>query len=118
MALLNIMGVVFYLYWTTEWFDMITHSLAGLAVSLATLLFWQSVLKKNNLTRSQVVCIGVGGALAVGIVWELYELHFDITSLSDGIYYTLDTAKDIAMDTLGGLVGSIYAYKIMTETNI
>ena len=50
-------------------------------------------------------------AILVGVLWEIFELHFGITLLSDGIIYIRDTASDLIMDISGGLLGVVYSYK-------
>ncbi len=111
VAALNEFGTIFYLYWTTKWFDMITHFLGGATAGLGVILFFVYILKKQNVSRRQIIWIGIVGTFVIGILWEVYELSFGITSFSDGMYYVLDTSKDITMDMLGGILGSLYAAK-------
>ncbi len=72
-------------------------------------------------TQKNVAIIAVTGALILGIIWEVFEVTNGITFFSDGVLYLVSTSSDLLMDVSGGIVASIYAWKIIsrqTQTDI
>jgi hypothetical protein len=67
----------------------------GLAICAAIVLHGEKIVHKRR-----VIIIGV---LIVGIIWELFEIHYDITGspLWTTPYY-IDTIKDLIDDMIGG----------------
>jgi magnesium-transporting ATPase (P-type) len=119
VGVLNLTAIHLYLYWTTNWFDMIVHTLAGATVGMTMILFWQyrhMSVPLQSLDQRHLVRIGVIGAIVIGILWEIYELSFGITTLADGIHYFTDTGSDLICDTIGGILGSLYAYRLIKNT--
>lgn len=110
VGLLNLIATYFYLYWTVWWFDMVEHFLAGACVAMASVLVYYFYNKQQPLSFRTIVMIAIASSLIVGITWELYELSFQITYLSDGLDYYLDTGSDLLMDISGGILGALYAY--------
>lgn len=93
LALLHILALEFFLYWTYLWLDIPMHLLGGAVVSLGLLVCFPRV--KLWLVLLFVLCVGCG--------WEVFEW---VT----GILYTetapfADTALDLVMDLVGGAVG-------------
>src|SRR6185369_9465751 len=116
VGILNFLAVKFYFYWSIHWFDSIVHFLAGVTVALAVLVFWQQMPNRKPIEKVRVLWIGVLGAIAIGLLWEVYELLVGVTTFADGIHYWTDTGSDLLMDTVGGLLGSMYGYKILSNT--
>ncbi len=112
VGVLDLMGIYLYLYWTVWWFDMVTHFLAGSVVGLATLLVWQKFSITTDEKVSKIIWSAVIGGLLVGLLWEEFELYFDLTSFSDGMAYVTDTVSDLILDTLGAFLGALYGMKI------
>lgn len=112
VAMLDLVGIYLYLYWTVWWFDMVTHFLAGGVVGLATLLAWQkfSIIKDEKM--SKIIWSAIIAGLIVGLLWEGFELYFDLTSFSDGVVYVTDTVSDLILDTVGAFLGVLYGMKI------
>ncbi|MBA3733227.1 hypothetical protein H0W91_02530 [Patescibacteria group bacterium] len=97
---------------------MLVHFLAGATVAMATVLvlsFLYRTYEENSLIKN--IILAVLGALVVGIIWELYELYFGITLLSDGIIYFRDTLSDILMDISGGFFGALYSHNLLRTKN-
>ena len=92
---------------------MVVHFLAGGVVAMATLLFWPHINKVKIHTTSQIIFVAIMGTIIIGLLWEIYELYFHITFLSDGIMYTTDTISDLLMDISGGFVGAVYSLKLI-----
>ena len=110
---LDLVAEKFYLYFTTSWFDSMVHFLATSCVGMAGFLVLIYFGKINTFSRKKQIVIAVSGALVIGLLWEVYELYFGITLLSDGIRYVRDTASDLSMDVLGGFSGSFYSLKLL-----
>ena len=103
VAALHCSALQFYLYWRFWWFDILTHFLGGLWVSISFLwLFFQFGLVnivKNNKNYNLVVAFLA--ALFIGIFWEIFEYYFGLV-FSDASNYIIDTATDISFDLVGG----------------
>lgn len=119
-ALLSIIGIAnlvankLHLYWTVWWADVFMHFSAGFCVAMASVLLWHYLLdRKISLRKSVFVSFLV--VLIVGLAWEVFETHFEIEILSDGYLYVYDTVSDLILDICGGLLGSIYAYKVLNK---
>ena len=91
------------------WYDIMMHILGGMGIALSVIAFlplfkrfWMAIIKKPVRNSRRFV---VGIVIFVGIVWELFEIYFNITSypLWTKMYY-LDTLKDLVDDTIGALV--------------
>ncbi len=93
---------------------MLVHFSAGTCVGMAALLVYN--FKENIVPPiGKSIWIGLVYVLIIGLLWEVYELYFEITSLADGIDYYLDTISDVIMDLSGGLLGSLYAHYVLAK---
>ncbi len=115
VGFLNIIAIKLYLYWTVWWFDMVVHFLAGATVAMTAMLLWYFFFKGTIPNISKSIKISVAAALLIGILWEFYELYFSITFLSDGLAYWTDTSSDLLMDISGGILGALYAHRILSR---
>lgn len=86
-----------FLYWHFWWYDVMMHFIGGFAIASFFFIF------TNNWKRSFVAM------LFVAIGWEIFEYLFNIEVL-EGLKYTLDTIKDLCMDSLGAFL-AIYINK-------
>lgn len=90
----------FGLFFTWPWLDVPMHILGGFVVGLGIFLAYS----KNHtepLTGLPLLGLVVGGALVVGIGWELFEIIFALTS-DTGLTY--NSLKDLTMDVVGGVL--------------
>src|SRR3990167_6507886 len=94
-------GLILYLDWTTWWFDVIMHFFSGVLVALAVIIVWNYFRNVLTVERRRVILVANFFALVVGLLWEIFEVYSEFTSFTDGIWYTLDTVKDLAMDMSG-----------------
>jgi len=94
---------------------MILHFLGGLCVAFFVLwlVSWKSDLK--NWSRGKILFVALLGAIAVGVLWEVYELYFSLTFLSDGARYFADTTKDLTMDLVGGFFGFLWTRNLLKK---
>jgi uncharacterized membrane-anchored protein len=107
VAVLHQLALTLFLYWRTDWFDIMMHFLGGLLIGLiAGFIFYTSGYlnfpKGHKLTIFSMV---MGSVLVVGLAWELWEIFMGFTNvLSDRV----DTVIDIVMDLIGGVVAYYY----------
>lgn len=116
-GVLNIVAVELYLYWTVWWIDMVVHFFGGMWVALISTWFLSLFFSIKDWSLKKILFVAICSSIFVGILWELYELYFGMTSLSDGIYYVTDTSSDLLMDTIGGIIGFINISKILEKYN-
>lgn len=117
VGIANWVGTELYLYWSVWWYDIPMHFMGGLWVSLVVAWAYAFRVDINQKKFGSYVWVVIGGTLLVGIVWELYELCIDATSLADGIHYVTDTTSDIIMDIAGGIVGALYTHKFFNRND-
>ena len=116
LVLLVVIGLFFHisetlhLYTEFWWVDVLLHFLAGALVGMTALIFWHHYYHGFALSKLKMIGLGVLFALFVGILWEIFEVHYGITFLSDGMAYIKDTSSDIMMDICGGFFGALYAF--------
>ena len=110
MGILHFFGIYYYLYWRLDWFDMPVHFLGGFWFgSVALLLFF-----RNHNKISLFCMIGIVISLGVGILWELFELKFGITSLASS-GYAANTASDLFFDMIGGVGSAWYVSRYLLK---
>lgn len=112
IGMLDFLANKLYLYWTTWWIDMILHFLAGGVVAMTVVLVLCSL---SWLSRRHVIGSVIFAVLTIGLLWEVFELRFEITSLADGISYWTDTLSDLFLDLLGGFIGMKYSFYILNK---
>jgi magnesium-transporting ATPase (P-type) len=112
VAVLNLVGVYLYLNWSIWWFDMLLHFLAGITMGMATILFLQYFFNTKIFSFSKLLLISITVGLVIGLLWEIYELYFGITSFSDGVIYVTDTISDLVLDVVGAFLGYLYAQRL------
>jgi hypothetical protein len=114
-AVLNWIAIKFYLYWTVWGADSVVHFFGGMCAALAVLWIFSEKSELKNWSRGRILFAALGGAFLVGVLWEIFELHFGITALSDGARYFSDTASDLLMDALGGAAGFFSAWRLLKK---
>jgi len=105
---LHKLALDFFIYWTTDWYDIIMHFLGGFVIALIAYLLVDRVvglhpIKQNTLSHFSFV---FGILLIVGLGWELFEIW---TELIDPIADRLDSLMDLLMDSVGGITAFFYA---------
>lgn len=103
ITILHLSGLENDLYWRFLWLDTVTHAMGGMWAAL--FFIWVRTLRGYKLDLAW----GIAGALALGIVWELFELAAGVQWEAN---YVLDTSIDIFMDALGGAFGAFLAILI------
>jgi hypothetical protein len=84
------------------WTDIVEHCLGGILAGLIGMWWALVVTKRSKLVHALL------GALILGIAVELVEYSFD-WGISIYMSRSLDTAKDIVIDLIGGSVAWQYA---------
>lgn len=100
LFVINIIALKANLYWTTSWADIISHTLGGVVVGS----FCMTVRQFKSFIGLKHVFVF---ALAVGILWEIFELYTGLTAFSDP-GFLIDTVGDIIFDVLGSFLA--YAF--------
>lgn len=99
-------------YWVYRWLDIPVHILGGFWVSLTAL--WLSLkikhIEKISDYRKKAFLVMLASVLIVGILWEVFEIVFKITSSDTNIYWS-DTIGDI----MNGFVGGVISYFYFTQ---
>jgi len=108
LAFLHMLAEAYYLYWTIDWFDIVTHFLGGLWLGIASLWFWylSGYLHKAHMPNKKALYIALGAGIFIGIFWEIYEFtvwHLSGAGLPSN--YVSDTIMDICVDFVGACVG-------------
>jgi hypothetical protein len=107
-GIFNTLAIILHLFWAIMWFDMLMHFSGGFFVSIATL--WIITINKTEiLFYGKMLLWGVIMSLFFGVLWECFELYFDLTNIYS-IDYIGDNGMDIVMDVSGGLVAVWYSY--------
>lgn len=104
LAFINFGASKLGLFWTTWWADVLAHFVGGFVVGC---IAWN--FKKDAFAHSIPKFLFF--VVLVGILWEVFELAFEITSITD-IGYWSDTLQDLVMDSLGGIASYRYMIKI------
>lgn len=107
LLMLHIGAEIFHWYWIFSWFDILTHFLGGICVGLGTLWFFfmSGYIKKLPWSGRSGLLYTFVGVGVIGVGWEFYEVFMHIlfhNPFDRG--YLLDTATDLAMDTLGAVL--------------
>lgn len=114
VAVMHYVALTLFLYWRTEWFDVVMHFAGGFLIGLlAAYTFYTSGLVSfPREHRGAVFAVIVGSVLVVGLGWELWELFLGFT---DVIADQADTMQDVAMDIVGGIAAFLYARKALWQ---
>lgn len=110
LALANNLAVSFSLYWQYLWLDIPMHALGGIVAALGFLSFFAHHLPHKKRTRFFVVLLAV---LFVGIAWEVFE-YFNGIGLTREKSIIADTALDLVMDLVGGVIAFFVAERVAT----
>ena len=109
LAIFQYLAMKFNLYWTSGWIDIPMHIIGGFWIAITAL--WMSLLVNHidaiNGYRKKSFIVMILAVIAVAILWELFELIFKITSISQPNYF-LDTLSDISNGIVGGLFAFFY----------
>ncbi len=117
IGILYYFAEVFYLHWTIWWYDVMLHFLSGACASMAFIYFYFKYFKFTEDSKIKAIHLSFFFVFFVGVVWEIYEIQFDHTSFTDGMYYVRDTLSDVIIDLCGGFFGTLYSFRFIGKTN-
>ncbi len=111
IGFLHLIAIKFYLYWNVFEFDSMMHFLGGLwsAIVVLWFYFYSGFFEPTKRKSINFLIVSLFGLVAIAVFWEVFELFAGLTF----VYwqdYAFDTTLDFIMDTLGALVGCLYAY--------
>jgi len=107
IAILHVTAITLEFYWTIWWFDVIMHFLGGIFIGMMGILMYRHFAEVRRLFAGRSpVFVAFAAALGVGILWEVYE-YFTGQTAATFLSYPLDTAKDLVMDSLGGIAAGV-----------
>ena len=111
-------GSQFSFYWFYPQYDLLLHTLAGLWIALVLLWLAASFGQISSMKEYKVksFLIALISAVLLGIVWELLENFFQLSSVNSP-NYSFNTAMDIFTDALGGLLAYLYFVQRKRNTN-
>ena len=110
---LHFAGLVFDIYPAVSWWDLLTHAMGGSGIAAFALL----THRKRVVTRKAVWWV-VPTVIAIGAGFEVYEFIFKSFWHEWTLrQYSMDTAVDLGMNTLGTVVVASVAnhYWIATD---
>ena len=112
IAVFHYLSLKYSWYWTFKWLDIPVHILGGFWASLTALWVALKVGHIEKITdyKKRALLIMLGSVFIIGILWEIFELIFKITSLSN-IGYWQDSLSDISNGVVGGFFAFLYFIK-------
>lgn len=103
LFVLHLVGIKFYFYWDSRWFDNTAHFLGGLGVGLLSLwiLFVSGIFGKHKPNKKQILFASIACGMIIGAGWEVFEF---VNKIANPIgSYKIDTAWDLFADFVGAL---------------
>lgn len=121
--LLDSIGRVFRLYHTDLywWFDIVTHFLGTLTISLVAfyLMFAFLFLRKIKMPYWVFGLFTFAIAMAIGALWEIGEFYFDRVTGFNSYFNESNSIRDMLFDAGGALLisiaGSLYLKRRVTH---
>ena len=92
------------LYWITGWFDIVSHLIGGFGIFYVFSYIYSFRNKKPS------IGVIIGLSLIIGIMWELFELNYGITSILSHKYIP-DTLIDLGCDIIGSYTAFLITKK-------
>jgi hypothetical protein len=96
---------LYFYYW---WLDIPMHFIVSVSLGL---IFFSCVSNFSTLrtylsSQLKATVFVVCSVLIMGVVWEVFEYHFD-PHIRYSLLYVNDTLKDLLVDLLGGVSSSL-----------
>jgi uncharacterized membrane protein YjdF len=109
-ALAHIIALKLSIYWTTDGFDSVMHTVGGIIGAWLVVYVLQKIgITGKTIPRKILLFMFVViSVLAVGAIWELWEIF---TGMTNPFTDMIDTISDLCMDVLGSCIGFIYYEK-------
>lgn len=103
LFVMNFVAIKANLYWTTDWADVISHTLGGMMLG-GVIMFLVSLGKAKNSYNLIHILLFV---LCAGVAWEFFEVYTGMNALTDTGYWP-DTLSDIFFDMFGSYLASVF----------
>jgi len=112
LIILHAVGSYLSWYWFYPWFDIVIHILAGLWAALVFLWLATYLGQIDSMKEYRVksFLIALVSAALIGVIWELSENLGQFT-FTNAAGYSLNTAKDLLNDIIGGVLAYLYFVK-------
>jgi len=109
LLIVHLVGIKFYFYWDSRWYDNMAHFLGGFGTALLSLwiLFTSGIFGKYKPTSKQIMLASIVCGIFIGVGWEIFEYLNDI-SAPIGSYWS-DTSYDFISDIVGAFVAGLMA---------
>ena len=115
---LHVGGVILKLYSVIPGYDTITHFVASILVGFLAFIiiyildqYWEGLHMDVYAMAFLVVIF----AMAMGVVWELFEWGIDLAFGTHEQWGLQDTMKDLLVDTLAGIVIAVIGVKLVKK---
>ncbi len=113
IVIAHYLATFYYWYWLFPWLDMVMHTISGAWFAGAVL--WWMFFSRNpvpTVSFTRIFTLGVGSALAVGVLWEVYGVA--VAFLSGVPPNALpDTLSDIFFGGFGGLLTVLFVRRFI-----
>lgn len=113
---LHVGGVILRLYTIIPGYDTLTHFVASILVGFLAFIiiyildqYWEGLHMDVYAMAFLVVIF----AMAMGVVWELFEWGIDLIFGTHEQWGLQDTMKDLLVDTLAGIVIAVIGVKLV-----
>lgn len=110
LAGVHLIALELFLYWRYLWLDIPVHFLGGIVVVLGVYAYTELTLPFARLLSGTLLQI-LSIVVVVMIMWEIFEVWAGIPIYDNYVY---DTALDLMMGFIGGLVGFYIAKRMKT----
>jgi hypothetical protein len=118
---LHVGGVIFNLYGIIPVYDIMTHFITSIFVGfLAFVIIYILDQYSKNLSMDVygMAFLVVIFAMAMGVVWELFEWGIDLTFGTHEQHGLQDTMKDLLIDTLAGIAIALIGVRLVKKGKI
>lgn len=116
--LFHIGGEILQGYQNIPHYDTIAHFVSGFTIAFLSFViiyilhvFWDGLIMNRNAMALLVVFC----TMAMGVVWEFTEWISDLVFSTNTQWSYLDTIKDLAMDTLAGIVMAVIGVNMIEK---
>jgi uncharacterized membrane protein len=109
VSILHYTALKLFLYWSTDWYDILMHFLGGFLIGLIVVSLIQRIENRDQGTENKILLFTavILSVLSVGLVWELWEIFIGFT---DVLKDRADTILDLIMDLIGATASIFYYY--------
>ncbi len=115
LLFLHLSALKHFMYWSTPWFDVFVHSIAGVSIAFLFLSLFSLLSNRKHYSGLRVFSITCFATLLVSIGWEVFEFSNGL-ALNQWLGYWPDTISDISSGVLGASVCSVGVIFFLRKT--